>query len=71
MFEPFTPEEFRRQTGMNANENEAVYVRWVNTQINYANYQHMKEMVVSLREIIARLKDAAIVTSDGKYPFSR
>jgi len=54
--EPFTPDLFKQQTGMNAHDNEAIYLRWVNTQINYANYQSMKEMNSSLKEIILLLK---------------
>lgn len=60
LFEPFTPEQFKRQTGLNAHENEAVYLRWVNSQINYANYLQMQEMNTSLREIIELLKEGAL-----------
>lgn len=63
-FEPFTPELFRQQTGLDAGENEAIYARWVNTQINYANYQNMKEMTESLKEIISLLKQ-------NDYPFTK
>jgi hypothetical protein len=56
-FEPFTPELFNNHTGLNAHENEAIYIRWVNSQINYANYQNMRAMNESLREIISILKD--------------
>ena len=59
-FEPFTPELFKQQTGMNAHDNEAIYLRWVNSQINYANYQNMKEMNNSLKEIILLLKEGAL-----------
>lgn len=31
--------------------NEAIYLRWVNAQVNYANYQAMQEMTRSLKEI--------------------
>jgi hypothetical protein len=55
-FPPFTPEKFHEQTGLVAMENEAVYIRWVNTQINYANFQSMKEMTASLKEIIGLLQ---------------
>ena len=70
LFEPFTPELFKQQTGLNAHENEAIYLRWVNSQINYANYQNMKEMNVSLREIISLLKDGAL-EGEKKYPFTK
>jgi hypothetical protein len=60
LFEPFTPERFRSETGLNAHDNEAVYLRWVNSQINYANYQQMQEMNNSLRQIIALLKEGAL-----------
>lgn len=70
LFEPFTPELFKQQTGLNAHENEAIYLRWVNTQINYANYQNMKEMNVSLKEIIDLLKDGAL-ENEKKYPFTK
>ena len=50
-FEPFTPEAFYNQTGLKANENEAVYLRWVNTQVNYANFKAMQQMTASLKEI--------------------
>lgn len=60
LFEPFTPELFKKQTGLNADENEAVYIRWVNSQINYANYQNMKEMNQSLKEILAILKESEV-----------
>ena len=58
--EPFTPELFKAQTGLNAYDNEAIYLRWVNSQINYANYQSMKEMTASLKEIIRLLKEGAM-----------
>ena len=60
LFAPFTPEAFHQQTGLNAVENEAVYIRWANSQINYANYLNMKEMSDSLKEIIVLLKDGAL-----------
>lgn len=59
LFEPYTPELFRLETGLNAHENEAIYLRWVNSQINYANFLQMKEMNASLREIIVLLKEGA------------
>ena len=55
-FEPFTPELFRQQTGLDAAQNEAIYIRWINTQINFANYKSMNEMTASLKEIIELLK---------------
>jgi hypothetical protein len=57
-FEPFTPELFRKQTGFDAADNEAIYLRWVNSQINYANYQAMKEMNNSLQDIIKLLQES-------------
>lgn len=70
-FEPFTPELFKQQTGLNAHENEAIYVRWVNTQINYANYQAMKEMTESLKEIIRLLNEnnLTLTRKEDDYPF--
>ena len=59
-FEPFTPEQFRKETGMDAQDNEAVYLRWVNAQINYANYQNMREMTASLKEIVNLLREGAL-----------
>mgnify|MGYP006951299741 CR=1 FL=1 len=72
-FEPFTPELFKQQTGLNAHENEAIYIRWVNTQINYANYQSMKEMTQSLKEIIRLLteNDLTLTKKEDNYPFSK
>jgi hypothetical protein len=72
-FEPFTPESFKQQTGLNAHENEAIYVRWVNTQINYANYQAMREMTQSLKEIIRILNENnfTLTAKDESYPFSK
>lgn len=64
-YEPFTPELFQKQTGLEAAQNEAIYIRWVNTQVNYANYQSMKEMTASLKEIIQLLKIS--VTADNEY----
>lgn len=61
LFEPFTPELFKQYTGLNAQENEAIYIRWVNSQINYANYQNMKQMNESLEEIIRLLKNEETV----------
>lgn len=57
-FEPFTPEMFQRETGLVAFDNEAIYLRWVNTHINYANYQNLREMTGSLKEIISLLKES-------------
>lgn len=71
-FEPFTPEAFKRETGLNAQENEAIYVRWVNTQINYANYQSMSEMTQSLKEIIRLLTENELtLTKKEDYPFTK
>jgi len=56
-FDPFTPELFRKQTGLNAEEHEGVYLRWVNAQINYENYRSMKHMNESLQQIISLLKE--------------
>ena len=72
-FEPFTPELFKQQTGLNAHENEAIYVRWINTQINYANYQAMKEMTQSLKEIIRILNENkfTLTGKEENYPFSK
>lgn len=60
-FAPFTPEVFKQHTGLDAHENEAVYLRWVNTQINYANFQNMKEMTISLKEIILLLRQGSLI----------
>ena len=57
-FEPFTPQVFWEQTGLDAQHNEAVYLRWVNSQINYANYMNLQEMNLSLKEIIRLLEEA-------------
>ena len=72
-FEPFTPELFKQQTGLNAFDNEAIYVRWVNTQINYANYQAMKEMTTSLKEIIGLLTENnfTLTKKEENYPFTK
>ena len=59
-FEPFTPEAFRQQTGLDARDNEAIYLRWVNTHLNYATYTSMQEMTRSLKEIISLLKEGAM-----------
>ena len=64
LFEPFTPELFKQQTGLNAQENEAIYIRWVNSQINYANYQNMKQMNESLQQIIGLLKEGRLTTRE-------
>jgi hypothetical protein len=56
-FEPFTPESFRKQTGLIAEEHEGIYLRWVNANLNYQNYLSMKHMNESLQEIIALLKE--------------
>jgi hypothetical protein len=56
LYQPFTPEVFKQQTGLNALENEAIYLRWVNSQINYATYRLLQEMNISLKEIIGLLK---------------
>lgn len=63
-FEPFTPESFKQQTGLNAFENEAIYLRWVNTQINYANYLQMQAMNSSLKDIITILNQGAFIPAE-------
>lgn len=71
-FEPFTPELFKQETGLNAHENEAIYVRWVNTQINYANFQSMREMTQSLKEIIRLLTENEFsLAKKEDYPFTK
>ena len=59
-FEPFTPERFAKETGLQAHDNEAIYLRWVNSQINYENYLQMQEMNKSLKEIILLLKEGVL-----------
>ena len=66
--EPFTVEEFKKSTGLNADDNEAIYLRWVNTQINYATYQTMQEMTRSLKVIIELLKEDH---PQKQYPFTK
>ncbi|MDB5206889.1 MAG: hypothetical protein JWR72_1964 [Flavisolibacter sp.] len=63
-FEPFTPEAFNQHTGLNALDNEAVYLRWVNSQINYANFQQMQTMNTSLKEIIGLLKEGTMAVNE-------
>lgn len=68
-FEPFTPENFKQHTGLIASENEAIYIRWVNTQINYANFLQMQSMNDSLKEIILLLKEGALADNPKQKPF--
>jgi hypothetical protein len=70
LFEPFTPEAFKQQTGFDAHDNEAIYIRWVNTQINYANYLSMNEVNASIKEILSLLKEG-IREGEKKYPFTK
>jgi hypothetical protein len=63
-FEPFTPEAFKQHTDLNALDNEAIYLRWVNSQINYANYQQMQAMNMSLKEIISLLKEGTMAANE-------
>lgn len=65
LFEPFTPERFKAETGLNAHENEAIYLRWVNSQINYANFLQMREMNQSLKEIISLLKEGVLTHDEN------
>lgn len=65
-FEPFTPELFKQQTNLDAFENEAIYLRWVNSQVNYANFLTMKEMTASLKEIVSLLKSGALIDAERK-----
>lgn len=65
LFEPFTPDVFLKQTGLNAHENEAIYIRWVNSQINYANYQNMKEMNDSLKNILNILQTSNVTITNA------
>ena len=66
-FEPFTPEAFKKATGLTATDNEAIYIRWVNTQINYATFQSMQEMTASLKIIIDLLKENSS-TQEEQFP---
>jgi hypothetical protein len=45
-------------------------MRWVNTQINLANYKAMQAMSASLKDILERLRDPAMLAG-GKYPFTK
>ena len=60
-FKPFTPEIFRTETGLKAEEHEGIYLRWVNANINYQNYLSMKNMNDSLQEIIRLLRQQGVV----------
>ena len=60
-YEPFTPSLFRQLTGLDAQDNEAVYLRWVNAQINHANFLHLQAMTDALREIVSYLRQHSVV----------
>ena len=60
-FKPFTPEVFRIETGLKAEEHEGIYLRWVNANINYQNYLSMKDMNESLTEIIRLLRQEDVI----------
>ena len=60
-FKPFTPELFRTETGLKADEHEGIYLRWVNANLNYQNYLSMKNMNDSLQEIIRFLRQEDVV----------
>ena len=60
-FKPFTPELFRIETGLKAEEHEGIYLRWVNANINYQNYLSMKNMNESLQEIIRLLRQEDVI----------
>ena len=61
-FKPFTPELFRTETGLKADEHEGLYLRWVNANINYQNYLSMRNMNDSLQEIIRLLRQGEVIT---------
>ena len=62
LFHPFTTDQFKQETGLEASENEAIYFRWVNAQMNYANYQNLQQMKDLLKELTQILKqDITIV----------
>jgi hypothetical protein len=60
-YEPFTPSLFKQLTGLEARDNEAVYLRWVNAQINHANFCYLQDMTESLREIVQYLREHTVV----------
>ena len=60
-FKPFTTELFRTETGLEADEHEGVYLRWVNANVNYQNYLSMKHMNESLQEIIRLLRQEDVI----------
>jgi hypothetical protein len=67
-FAPFTPDAFQEATGLNAEENEAIYIRWVNTQLNYASFHQLQEMNATLKEIVKII--GAPHVENGYFPFS-
>jgi hypothetical protein len=62
-FKPFTSEQFNKETGLNADEHEGVYLRWVNANINYQNYLSMSAMKESLHEIIRLLREEEVIVT--------
>jgi len=66
-FKPFTPELFRIETGLKAEEHEGIYLRWVNANINYQNYLSMKNMNESLQEIIRLLRQEDVVVRKSTH----
>ncbi len=65
-FEPFTPDEFKKSTGREAFENEGIYLRWVNSQVNYANYKNIQEMTESLKQICSILNEQPFTLEKNK-----
>ncbi|MBA2746537.1 MAG: hypothetical protein H0U44_09960 [Flavisolibacter sp.] len=57
IFHPFTTEIFQKETGLVAADNEAIYFRWLNAQMNYANFKNMQQMNAYLKDIIDMLRN--------------
>jgi hypothetical protein len=56
-FHPFTKEAFKKQTGLNAQDHEGVYLRWVNVHLNYQNYLSMRNMNDQLNELLSVIRN--------------
>lgn len=66
LFHPFTPELFKKETGMDATENEAIYFRWLNAHMNYSNYQNLSDMARMLKELTGLIRQSNILPEEQR-----
>lgn len=54
--DPFIPENFSKETGLQAHDNPELYIKWVNMKMSYSINQNLKNLTDAINNLTEQLK---------------